>query len=292
MRSTDGLSLREAIALGLIQGPAELLPISSSSHTALIPWLLSWHCAELDHERRRAFEVALHGGAAVALMVAFGAEARGDGQLRRGPDENALRPASIATLAPAIAAPVLAGFLFESFIDRRLSSPAPSAFGLAAGSAAMAWSERRWRRRGPRVGRAVEQAGVKDGLLLGAAQALALAPGISRNGATLAVARARGFDRAAGDMLSWQVGMPVIVGAGVLKAARALERGARSGMRRELAAGAASAFCSTLASARALDRPRRARTLSPYVAYRTGLSLLVLRRLWRERRREGRSASR
>jgi len=288
MPPTDRLSLREAAALGLIQGPAELLPISSSSHTALLPWLLGWHCAELDAERRRAFDVALHAGAAAALLVAFRAESRGEPK----PGLVGLatpRAGSLGMLAPAIGAPVLAGFLFERFIDSRLSRPAPSAVGLAAGAAAMAWSERRWRRRGARRGRTVEQAGVTDGLLLGVAQALALAPGVSRNGATLAVARARGFDRVAGDSLSWQVGMPVIVGAGALKAGRALGAGRRIGMRSQLLVGAVSAFCSTLVSARAIDRDRRARDLAPYALYRAGLALFVLRRLRRERR-GGRSA--
>ncbi|MDE3070825.1 MAG: undecaprenyl-diphosphate phosphatase, partial [Acidobacteriota bacterium] len=161
MEPTEGLSPREAIALGLIQGPAELLPISSSSHTALVPWLGRWRCAELDARERRAFEVALHGGAAVALMLAFWREAAGQpaslrSLLRRGAPWRARgnpgaaadaagrggRPRLVALL-PAVVVPVTAGFLFEETIDRRLSGPAPTAVGLAAGAAAMVWSERR-----------------------------------------------------------------------------------------------------------------------------------------------------
>ena len=66
---TRALELRHAVALGVLHGPTELLPISSSAHTTLVPWLLGWPYAELDPELRKAFEVALHAGTAAALLV-------------------------------------------------------------------------------------------------------------------------------------------------------------------------------------------------------------------------------
>jgi undecaprenyl-diphosphatase len=64
MRQAEGaLALEHAVALGLLHGPAELLPVSSSAHTTLIPWLVGWPYAQLDDELRKAFEVALHAGA-------------------------------------------------------------------------------------------------------------------------------------------------------------------------------------------------------------------------------------
>src|SRR3954453_9799018 len=68
-RRASGLSTGQAVALGALHGPAELLPISSSGHVSLITWLLSWDYVELDDELRKAFEVALHAGTAAALMV-------------------------------------------------------------------------------------------------------------------------------------------------------------------------------------------------------------------------------
>src|SRR5919206_580538 len=68
------LEPRHALALGLLHGPAELLPVSSSGHTELVPWLLDWSYAELDGELRKAFEVALHAGTAAALLVALHGE--------------------------------------------------------------------------------------------------------------------------------------------------------------------------------------------------------------------------
>src|SRR4051794_41948393 len=70
-RRRPRLRLREALVLGALHGPTELLPISSSGHTALVPWLLGWEYADLDGELRKAFEVALHAGTAVALLVAL-----------------------------------------------------------------------------------------------------------------------------------------------------------------------------------------------------------------------------
>src|SRR5437763_11101343 len=69
--------LAQALALGLLQGPTELLPISSSAHVALIPWLLGWDYGELDPELRKAFEVAMHAGTAAALLITLWDEATG-----------------------------------------------------------------------------------------------------------------------------------------------------------------------------------------------------------------------
>jgi undecaprenyl-diphosphatase len=267
MRSTDrgALPLAQAVALGLIQGPAELLPISSSSHTALIPWLLRWRCAELDPRRRRAFEVALHAGAAAALVLDAGSRpfARG----RRLPSARRARVLVLATLPPA-----LAGYALEEVIDRRLSGPRAMAIGLLAGGAAMA------------VGEALAAGGKRparepsavDGLLVGLAQALALVPGVSRNGAVLAVARARGLDRAEAGRLSWEAGIPVIAGAGLLKA-RGAAGGELGGMRAPLAAGATAAFASTAIGVRRMRRAPGRAPLAAYAAYRTLLALAVMR---------------
>ncbi len=271
MSPTDQLPLGQAVALGLIQGPTELLPVSSSSHTTLIPWLLRWRCAELDPEARRAFEVALHVGTAAALL--FGADYR------------AIRTARAAkVVAVALLPPAVVGYLLESTIDRRLGSPLPIAVGLAVGGALMAASDHC-----PDGHRVATQAGVGDGLVLGVAQSFALVPGISRSGSTLAIARARGFDRAAANALSRQLGVPVIAAAGVLKLGRALKRKGAIGISPPQLFGGAAAFMSTLGSLRALDRRGPlARgdgigALTPYAAYRFALATVVLRRLRAER---------
>jgi undecaprenyl-diphosphatase len=118
-----------------------------------------------------------------------------------------------------------------------------------------------------------------DGLALGIAQATALSPGVSRNGATLAAARWRRFTREHANLLSRTVALPVIVGATLLKGIRLRRRPLDAGVRRAMAAGAAASFASTLASQRLIQLVERDRALWPYAVYRCALAGVVLARL-------------
>jgi undecaprenyl-diphosphatase len=259
--------LYQAVTLGLLQGPTELLPISSSAHTALLPWLAGWRHDELDPELRKSFQVAVHAGAAGALAI--------DMRHELIDELRAIGPRRGAVIALSLAPPALAGLAFQRPIERRLGGPRSIAGGLIAGAVAMALADSRSAAKNRRM----SDAGPADGLALGAAQALALIPGVSRNGAALTAARARGFARADAQALSWHAALPVILGASALKASLLLGSRAPQGARRTLATGAGSAFLSTLASAPLLRRARRERSLLPYCAYRLLLALLVLRRL-------------
>ncbi len=278
------LPLAHALALGLLQGPTELLPISSSAHTTLVPWLRGWPYATLDGERRKSFEVALHTGGALALALHM------RGELLREAARMDRRRAVVIALA--LAPPALAGYALGPAIERRLGGPRSIAAGLAAGGVAMALADARAGRlpaptraraaagrEGART-RARDDATARDGLALGLAQAAALVPGVSRNGATIAAARARGFAREAAQALSWHAGLPVIFGASALRAWRMRRAGIPREQRAELAAGGASAFLSTVASVRLLDRRLRAgQALWPYALYRCLLAALVIARL-------------
>jgi undecaprenyl-diphosphatase len=269
-RAEAKLPLEHALVLGLLHGPAELLPVSSSAHTTLVPWLAGWPYMQLEDELRKSFEVALHAGTGAALAIAMRAE------LRRSLSQLDGRRASV--LALALAPPTIAGYLLESPIERRLGGPRSIAVGLLAGSVAMALADIRASRQ-DRTERARADAGAADGLALGFAQALALMPGVSRSGATLSVARARGFSRAAAQALSWEVGLPVILGASALKGLRLHRAGIRGGQDGALAAGAGAAFVSTLVSVRALRRgTREGRSLLAYSLYRCLLAALVIAR--------------
>ena len=261
------LTRGRAVALGVIQGPTELLPVSSSAHLNLIPWLAGWNWDRLDPEVRKSFEVVLHTGAAAALIV--GQRSVIAGELR----EFDLRRALV--LALSFVPPAIAGFALERPIEERLGGPASIAVGLVAGSAAMVVADRRPQDRGR------GDSGPLDGLALGVAQAAALVPGVSRNGATLAAARWRRFTRRHANMLSRTVALPVIVGAALLKGARMRERGTGPGLRGALAAGAAASFASTLASQRLIDRVERDRALWPYAAYRLALATAIAARMSR-----------
>jgi undecaprenyl-diphosphatase len=266
-RGEPGLGLRHAVALGLAQGPTELLPVSSSGHTTLIPFLAGWPYAELEDQVRKSFEVALHTGAGLALAIDMRRELI---DATRGLDG---RRAGVIALSLAPAA--LAGYTLRPLIERRLGGPRSIAAALAGGAVAMALTDR-----GPAGGdRSQLDARPRDGLALGLAQAVALIPGVSRNGATLAAARARGFGRRDAQTLSWHAGLPVILGVGIVEVARTARRGSTRGTRVALLAGGASAFLSTLASARLLRRGGYAeRPLLPYSLYRLLLAGVVFRR--------------
>jgi len=250
-----------------VQGPAELLPISSSAHISLLPWLLGWRWHELDPEARKSFEVALHGGTAAALLIGLRDEIAAE--LRAFDGRRA------AVVALSFVPPAIAGLAFERWIEARLGAPAATALGLAAGSLAMVLADRSPQERGP------GDAGAVDGLLLGLAQAAALMPGVSRNGATLTAARARRFSREQANLLSRTVALPVIVGAVALKGVRLRRRGIAKGTGRQLAVGAAASFVSTLASQRLIRLVERDRTLWPYAAYRLGLAAAIVVKLKR-----------
>jgi undecaprenyl-diphosphatase len=271
--SAELIPSSRALALGLVQGPAELLPISSSAHLSMVPWLAAWHWERIDPELRKSFEVALHAGAAVALLI---------GQRRVIAQELAafdLRRAAVLGLSFLPAG--VAGVLFERQIERRLGGPGATAAGLLAGGLAMVAADRSPQLRGR------GEAGVADGLAIGLAQAAALAPGVSRNGVTLAAARWRRFTREQANMLSRTVALPVIVGAAGLKGARLRRRGLPREARRAFAAGTAASFVSTLASQALIRVVERDRALWPYAAYRGALAAAILAKLARGRRRQG-----
>jgi undecaprenyl-diphosphatase len=257
----------QAATLGLLQGPTELLPISSSAHTALLPWFAGWRHHEIDPELRKSFQVALHAGAAVALAIDMRSELIDE--LRT------ISPRRGAVIALSLAPPALAGLAFQRPIERRLGGPGSIAAGLIAGAAAMTLADARSTGKKRRM----KDAGPADGLALGVAQALALIPGVSRNGAALTAARARGFTRSDAQALSWHAALPVILGASALKGSLLLGSAAPEGAGWTLATGAGGAFVSTLASAPLLRRASHGSSVVPYSAYRLLLALLVLRRL-------------
>jgi undecaprenyl-diphosphatase len=226
---------------------------------------MGWDWDGVDPELRKSLEVALHAGAAAALLV---------GQRRMIGEELAeFDGRRAAVLALSFLPAALAGYVLERPIERRLGGPRTTALALLAGSAAMVLADRRPQTRGR------GEATAADGLALGVAQAAALVPGVSRNGATLAAARRRGFSREHANVLSRTVALPVIVGAALLKGVRLVRRGVAPGAWLALALGAIASFLSTLASQRLIRLVERDRALWPYAAYRTALAGVVFRRL-------------
>jgi undecaprenyl-diphosphatase len=264
------LKLAEAIGLGLLHGPAELAPVSSSGHLTVVPYLARWEYAELDGDLRKAFEVALHAGTALAILIGF----REDLREWLGEASPQLAGVLLGSLLPAAAV----GFALEEPIERHLSTPGSIAIGLILGGSGLAWADRTAQER-PR-----SAATVRDGLWLGVAQACALMPGVSRNGATLTAGRLRRFRRVDANVLSRQVALPVIGGATVLKLIHLRRDGLPEGAAVPFLAGALAAFVSTLGSTWVVDQVERDRTLAPFAIYRIGLGSAVLARIVGQRR--------
>jgi undecaprenyl-diphosphatase len=216
---------------------------------------------------RKSFEVALHGGAAAALLI--GQRQTILEELRQFESRRAL------VLGLSFLPAALVGYFFERPIEQRLGGPRATAIGLLAGAGAMLAADTRPQERGR------GDATPADGLVLGVAQAAALAPGVSRNGITLAAARWRRFSRDQANLLSRTIALPIIVGATILKGVRLRRRGASPELRRAMAIGVAASFVSTLASQRLIRLVERDKALWPYAAYRASLAAAVLEKLRR-----------
>lgn len=235
----------------------------------MLPQLLGWDRDELDPELRKSFEVALHGGAAMALLITR------RGEIRDEISEFDLRRASVLLFSFLPAAAF--GYGFERVIESKFGGPRGTAAGLILGGMAMALADRR-----PQ-GRGRGEADWKDGLALGVAQAAALIPGVSRNGATLTAARLRGFSRDQANLLSRTVALPVILGAVGLKGVRLARRGISRRQARWLAIGTATSFLSTMAATDMIRMVERDRALAPYAAYRIIFAALILARVAADR---------
>jgi undecaprenyl-diphosphatase len=218
----------------------------------------------LDDELRKSFEVALHAGTAAALLIALRAEVA-----------EAVRELDLARVARHVLAfvpPGLAAMAFERVIEERLGSTRGVAAAQVLGGVGLALADL------APAERPYGAAGALDALAIGVAQALALAPGVSRNGATLTAARLLRFERPAANRLSRHAALPIILAAAGLKGYRLWRRGLPRELAAPFAAGAAAAFVSTLASTRLVRVVDGARSYAPFAAYRVALGALALMR--------------
>ena len=236
--------------------------MSSSGHLALVPALFGWDLRRVDPELRKSFEVALHAGTAAALALALRDEVAA---VLRG-----LNSRRLLGIAQGFAPAAIVAAVFERTIEERLGSPRSVAAAQVVAGAALAVADLCPEER------ILEEAGPLEHLLIGCGQAAALVPGVSRNGATLTAARLLRFERPAASVLSRHAALPVIAGATGLKAMRLARRGLPRELLGAFAAGAAAAFASTLASRRLIGVMDRARSYTPFAAYRVALGATAL----------------
>ncbi len=224
----------QAIVLGVVQGLTEFLPISSSGHLIIFPWLFGWETSDLS------FDASLHLGTLVAVVVYFWRDiARmiaaiplalrqpvallsGEGRDPRAADARLGLFIVVATIPGLVA-----GLLFESRIEELFHTDENSTIAIATIATMLIvvgivmWVAERVGRRNRRIG------GMRwvDAAVIGCAQALALIPGTSRSGATITAGLFRGLERADAARFSFLAGMPLILGAGLLSVVEVIQEG-------------------------------------------------------------------
>jgi undecaprenyl-diphosphatase len=209
------LSNRQALVLGLVQGLTELLPISSSGHLILVPWLGDWRYLQENDEFNQTFDVGLHLGTLVAVVAYFRrdlltlAAAWIRSLRRRRIEGEAERIAWIVVVATIPAAVV--GALGEGLIANRLGEPWQIAILLAVFAVVLFVADRTPPRR------RTSDLGLATALGIGLAQSLSLAPGVSRSGITISVGRLLGLDRDSAARLSFLLLVPITFGAVLFK---------------------------------------------------------------------------
>jgi undecaprenyl-diphosphatase len=268
------MSVLEALLLGIVQGLTEFLPISSSGHLILIPWLQDYRFL-LDHpEFNKTFDVALHAGTLVAAVAYF----RREVVLYLRGFFSSIRKRAIETteeklawvIAVGTVPAVIAGGLGESFIEDHLGQPWLVAILLIAFGALLLWADSRPERR------RLEGLSIRDGLYIGLAQVLALAPGTSRSGITITAGRFLGLERDDAARFSFLLLIPVVLGATLYKAAKAASNGLPDGVLGPMIVGTiAAAVSGYLAIAFLLAIVRRA-SYRPFVYYRFAAGAAVL----------------
>jgi undecaprenyl-diphosphatase len=272
----DGaLSNWQALVLGLVQGATELLPISSSGHLILVPWLADWTYLEQNDQFNQTFDVALHLGTLIAVAAYFwGDVVRLAGAWFRSiarrsvvtADERAAWFVFVATI-PA----VVIGAAGETFIADHLGEPWQIAMLLAAFAIVLWIADQQPARRG------VGSLGLRDAVVIGAAQAAALAPGVSRSGITISAARFLGLDREAAARISFLLLIPITFGAVVFKGATDVVFGELpDGWQGPFVVGVLAAIASGLVAIEFLLRFVQRHTYTPFVVYRLIVALIVL----------------
>ena len=264
----------QALLLGVVQGLTEFLPISSSGHLILVPWLLDFHYLQ-DHERfNKTFDVALHAGTLIAVLVYFRAEVAAllaglAGSIRRRRIRTAEeRLAWLLAIATVPAAAL--GAAFSDVIEDDLGEPWQIAIFLAFFGILLGLSDRFPERR------PMESLGWRGALGIGLAQAVALAPGTSRSGITITLGRTLGLTRDAAARFSFLMLAPVTAGAVVFKGAEVIRDGLPPGSTGPFLVGIVSAAISGFAAIWALLRYLRTHGYDVFVWYRLAVAAIVL----------------
>jgi undecaprenyl-diphosphatase len=267
-----------AIVLGLVQGLSEFLPISSSGHLILVPWLLGWNDFagyEGAESIEKAFDVSLHIGTLIAVVVYFRRDLAvyiREGVLmvvrRDRPRTVEGRIAWLLLLATVPAA--IVGAVFEQQIDEHLGEPWIIGVSMIVFGLLLWWADQQ------KGDRPLDDLSTADAVKVGAAQALALNPGTSRSGITITAARWVGFDRDSAARLSFLMSVPVIAGAVLFKAVKLANDGIPDGLVWPMIVGIVTSAIAGWFAVWGTLKLLRTQTFLPFVIYRVVLGVAVL----------------
>jgi undecaprenyl-diphosphatase len=267
-------TILQALLMGIVQGLTEFLPVSSSGHLVLIPFLFGWDDAFLTS---LGFSVMLHVGTLVALLVYFRADwlrlvPAGLATIRdRSFDDDPDRRLAWLLVAATIPAAIV-GFLLNDLIEDRFREVGLVAVTLIVGGAILFIADRIGRR-----DKRVADLTLPIAVGIGLAQALALIPGISRSGISISAGRLAGLDREAAARFAFLMATPITAGAGVFEARKLLTGEAGVDVQvAPLLVGMVAALVSGLAAIHFMLRYLRTRSLDVFVAYRLVLAGVVL----------------
>ena len=260
------MTVFQALVLGILQGLAEFLPISSSAHLVLAPWIFGWP------EPGLAVDVALHVGTLVAVLFYFRDEwvklLVAALEIVRTQRIQSVEQRRVVYLVIATIPGAIAGLLLNDYAESTFRSPALIAIALAVMGVVLLFVDRI-----RPATRPLESIGWSDAILIGLAQAAALLPGVSRSGATITAGRSLALDRASAATFSFLMSMPIIAAAAIFKVPHLLESGGPS---LPLLTGVlASAISGWLAIAIVM-RYVRSHSYGVFAAYRVVVGLAVL----------------
>ena len=270
------MSIFHAIVLGLVQGLTEFLPISSSGHLILAPWLFGWNDFN-DLAIQKAFDTSLHLGTLIAVLFYLRSDlvpyVREGIKVVVAPKSANIAVGRRAWMFVLSAIPAgIAGAIAEDWITEKLGTPALVAISLMLFGAVLVWADRQSGTRD------LDSFSTRDALLIGAAQVIALNPGTSRSGITITAARKFGFSRDAAARVSFLMSVPVIGGAVLLKLAKLANDGIPKGFVTPMIVGVIAAGISGWFAMWGMIRLLRSRSFTPFVMYRfvAGISVLAL----------------
>jgi len=268
------MSILHAIVLGLVQGLTEFLPISSSGHLILAPWLFGWNDLN-DLAVERAFDASLHLGTLVAVLFYLRAElvpyVREGINVVVSPKRANAAVGRRAWLFVLSAVPAgIVGAVAEDWIVEKLGTPALIAISLMVFGAVLVWADRQ------QGARDLDSFTTRDALLIGTAQVLALNPGTSRSGITITAARKFGYSRDAAARISFLMSVPVIGGAVLLKLAKLASDGIPDGLLVPMFVAIVTAGISGWFAMWGMIRLLRTRSFTPFVMYRFAVGIGVL----------------